>query len=279
MNAIEAIKEVKPILWGEELSSIFKGQNELISLITIGVEGLPKPPIDLSTKESQILIRDFINRTTEELSEAYAVYEEMVNLNDSSTKDDETFNKLKSLLYNFNEKISDSLHFLIELLIYSNIDEDDIQRYYDILLGELNLKDVILFENMGKTIFAYARHINVYHNQLYHGSELKRKPFLQHPEDQFLQGGRLLNADMLEIVKTFSWDIVHNLQLAAGFLKNKAWKNTFSEIDIDSYHKQIMEAFLSYFVLMDILGYNEEGLARIYAVKNHINKIRIQNGY
>ena len=62
------------------------------------IEGMPDPPMDINTKETQIWVKDFLWRVTEELMEAYEA-------------------KLLNQGEHFLEELSDALHFYLEIFI------------------------------------------------------------------------------------------------------------------------------------------------------------------
>ena len=56
------------------LEEIYQMQKNLLSGY-IGIEGLPQYPVDINTKASQTLLKDFTARVIEELSEGYESFE------------------------------------------------------------------------------------------------------------------------------------------------------------------------------------------------------------
>ena len=66
----------EPIIDSQFLESMFLMQRDLISNYS-RIEGIPLPPIDVNTKKSQTLIKDFSARIVEELSEGFESYEEI----------------------------------------------------------------------------------------------------------------------------------------------------------------------------------------------------------
>ena len=65
------IKEPTPqIEDGKHLEKIYDLQKELLDSY-IKIEGLPSYPIDVNSKKSQIILKDFTGRVIEELGEGY----------------------------------------------------------------------------------------------------------------------------------------------------------------------------------------------------------------
>ena len=68
---IRDIKEEPEIVEnGKFLEKIYELQKVLLDHY-IGIEGLPQYPVDVNTKSSQVLLKDFTGRVTEELAEGY----------------------------------------------------------------------------------------------------------------------------------------------------------------------------------------------------------------
>ena len=70
MDSRDIIQEPGIIQGDKYLEEIYSMQKELLSGY-IGIEGLPQYPIDINTKASQSLLKDFTARVVEELSEGY----------------------------------------------------------------------------------------------------------------------------------------------------------------------------------------------------------------
>ena len=64
---------------GQYLEKIYELQKELLDGY-IGIEGLPQYPININSKKSQVLIKDFVGRVIEELAEGYESMLEVVKL-------------------------------------------------------------------------------------------------------------------------------------------------------------------------------------------------------
>ena len=77
------------------LDFLLARQSELIEKYK-KIEGMPDPPMDIDTKETQIWVKDFLWRVTEELMEAY------------ECRDDYD---------HYTEELSDALHFYLEIFI------------------------------------------------------------------------------------------------------------------------------------------------------------------
>jgi len=106
-------KDVKDVI-----GKIFKRQRELMEKYSI-IEGIPSWPLNIDLKESQVWLKDFLWRCTEELTEAWEAY-------------------LDDNMEHFHEELIDYLHFATELCILSGINETDV----DNIDGEIAIDEV-----------------------------------------------------------------------------------------------------------------------------------------
>ena len=260
----------------KELEEIFRLQKELIEPY-IGIEGLPQYPIDVHTKENQTLIKDFISRVVEELGEAF---ESTLKLYDYWDLNNLTVEKVKPELINFNMECSDALHFMVETLIYLNIEPDSIRDYAHQILSENNLNSASGYGTLN-TLLKIARHKNnmvgviPYPNQ--RGYDLSF--IVETSKDLFTKGGNKISNYQIEMSKALLWEITYWLQVARNCMKNKAWKQTEEATEESKMQLYMMEAFLSMIRYFDFLGMTSESIYTIYYKKNRVNFSRIKNKY
>ena len=103
------------------------------------IEGLPAPPLDINPPKSQVILKDFIGRIIEELTEGYESTSEVVNIMKGYGWNIAIVNNYKDLLnhlQNANEEQADAIGFFITLLLYSNIMPEDIYEYVALNLEE-----------------------------------------------------------------------------------------------------------------------------------------------
>ena len=252
----------------DALGKIFELQGELLQDY-IKVEGLPEYPIDVNARSSQIIIKDFIGRIVEELGEAWESYESMIDLwcGDIPIQVD----LMISHLQNFNEEISDALHFFMELLIYSGFTNDSVKKwvYKDTYTGVDTLHD--LLEKGRYNCSSDITKLNgSFHSLVISDSDLK---------DEFLRGGRKLSMVYVDTAPKMLWDITYSLQIARNTLKNKPWKQTEMMTDEYLYETKISEAWLKFFKFLAYSGFSEESVYNIYYKKNMVNRFRIRSKY
>ena len=133
MDSRDIKEEPIQVVGGNYLGCIYQLQKELLKGY-IGIEGLPQYPIDVNTKKSQVLLKDFTGRVIEELAEGY---EAMLQVEELTVKnkfwvdsyDGNDLTQCLNHLQNVGEEMADSLHFMLELLIYANIEPEDIDTF------------------------------------------------------------------------------------------------------------------------------------------------------
>lgn len=267
---IRDISDVVVYPQGCALEEMYKLQKVLIDHY-VGIEGLPPYPIDVNTKSSQILIKDFVGRIVEEFGEAWESYEYMMVLMEMGY-DNEV---LVPHLQNFNEEIADAMHFWLELLIFSGISSKDVLNWVCENNSEFRLfsnLDALQFGLLSAQNEVMAKYPKILypHYQVIKDADLK---------DEFLRGGRYLGEKRKDLMKQMLWDITYYLQLCRNTLKNKPWKQSGMMTDEDRYTEYIKLATLSMFKFFAFSGFTKESLFTIYYKKNKVNLFRIESKY
>lgn len=279
---IRNVKDPLPLgmCQGRSLETIFDLQKTLLEGY-IKIEKLPSYPINIHVKDSQLLIKDFIARVVEELSEAFESYEKLcdIYLSDEPLSAKPILDeKVMPLLNNFNEELADALHFFVELLIYCNIDAHSIQAYYKKLLEGKGLSDYI-FNNTLETGFNYGRHINLQF-ETYRLSYIQPAiKIIADEQENYLKGGSRVSGNIKVAYSIKLWEVTHNLNLCRNMLKNKPWKQSQMVADEDQFQEQLMESFLHMMCLFDLVGLDEPSISILYFKKNKVNLFRQQSNY
>ncbi len=277
MTKILTASEIEnPVIpFDKELESIFSLQKELLEPY-IGIEGLPPYPLDTNIKENQVLVKDFVARVVNELGEAF---ESTIKLRDLIINEPEVKVHLTiPELENFNMECSDALHFMIETLIYLNIEPDSIRNYIYKILKAFGLNPT---ESLLIDILTISRCINNSHQiepfSIQRGRNIINEELVETNES--LRGGRKISNYQVETSKSLLWDITYWLQLSRGCMKNNAWKQTEEDTEEDKLQLYIMEAFMAMFRYFDFMGMTSISIYTIYYKKNKINVSRIKNKY
>lgn len=243
------------------LTEMFRLQGELQTKFA-EIEKMPLFPIPVSAKASQVILKDFIYRTIEELSEAFIHVPEIVEL--AST------NRAKEAVYpleKFNEELADALHFLLDLLLYSGIGVGKLADY---------IASADSTENVLRDLFRKARADNAKDEM----DMDPRKAFLiPYTQDDFdlLKGGRYCAPGYVNYHSQFLWHITWQLSQSGNLLKNKAWTVKETSTPLIEYQASVMDAFYLYIRYVSFCNLDETSLYLIYKAKNEINWTRIKN--
>lgn len=240
-------------------------------------------PLNLESRDEQQFMRELLGYLIEELSEAYEIYCKMVTLQYQQQGDTvKTKEYLVDMLYKYNEELADILHFSLEIMLYSNINPDDINVYYRTLLQELGLDESYYFDgNTLSTILQYARHCNI-QRRIYSDKQFRLSYCIikkDELKDDFICGGRYLSPVLQTENAIQLWDITHQYSLARNMLKKKPWRSSGIEVDYAKFQEQIMEGFLNLMRYMDLVGMTEDSILTVYTRKNLLLINRLNSGY
>lgn len=265
---IRDIKEKVVYPGNKAFGSIFNLQKELLSHYII-IEGLPSYPIDLNTKSSQNIIKDFTGRVIEELGEGFESYLIMLDMFHNGVDESEMI----PYLQNFNEEIADATHFWLELMVFSGYEIHSLISWisnYHIIKGKIS--------DLLRTWFKLAE---IVVNQEVATSKIPCRWVIKDHmlHDEFLRGGRQLGNNRRDIMKKYLWDITYYLQIARNTLKNKPWKQSEMTTDLNQYEYGISETTISFFKFLYFAGFTPESFYEIYYKKNMVNLFRIKSKY
>ena len=287
------IKEMPEKVYDEKyLEKIYELQKELLDEY-VKIEGLPPYPVNINSKKSQVLIKDFVGRVIEELAEGYESMIEVVNI----TKENKFFfgdvtvseiQRAVNHLQNVSEEMADAMHFMVELLIYSNIQPEDINAYIDKVMPVIKSSNIIRRSmNVGIAMLSISNDDNGTTTGGYVDlvAKMKRVNYELYPDGdddrdwELYQAGHNVNElDFIQRKKDL-WDVTYHLNLARNFLKNKPWKQSQMMSDEIRYQEQIVLAFIKMMGLFANIGITPENLYHIYFKKNMVNRFRQKSKY
>lgn len=255
---------------------IFDLQKNLLNYY-IGIEKLPRYPIDIDIRENQIILKDFIARVTEELGEGYESLDKLNKVvQEYGLKTDEDF--IVNSIQNFNEEIADAIHFMVETMIFVNITPESLLEYGKGLYREY-LKDVD-----SKDAFTDALYLAFFIGKkklkkLYMPFDFSGYQLLPNNPLLFLAGGRLISTKMQTILATDMWEVTYHLQIARNALKNKPWKQSEMQSDLRVFVEALVRAWYSMGMIFESHGFNVDSVVEIYYRKNLVNQFRIKSKY
>ena len=312
MDSRDIKQEPKPITNGQYLEELFLLQKGLLDDY-IKIEGLPQYPININTKKSQVLIKDFIGRVIEELAEGY---ESILSVREltftnkywynlgtaiGNSEERKGFELAISHLQNVSEEMVDALHFFLELLIYVNITPEDLKEWFmgqynhkrglkeyidEVTKGKYDLNNTL--EMLGFTFRIMEKGSTV---GAYHSIDLLEKYQVLHTNDEkgidlrYLTMGSMVNTSGTVSIDYpgMLWGITYVLNLARNCLKNKPWKQSGVITDENNFRNLIIEAFVAMVVLFRemLMGKPEwyDDLYWLYFKKNQVNHFRIKSKY
>ena len=287
MDARDITEAVPIVSDGRYLEKIYELQKELIDHY-VKIEGLPKYPLDVNTKKSQVIIKDFVGRVIEELAEGY---ESMVLIHQLSTKNlnwaynysSEEYVQCINHLQNVSEEMADAMHFMVELLIYVNIQPEDILEYIHQEAGNESFSKLINLFNCHNVIgisMAYgAGLISQNMDIINRGVDLLSVEPLIVDNIQLYQAAHIHSSSFYGDFKSILWDVTYHLNIARNFLKNKPWKQSQMMTDEIRFQSEIVKGFILMMGAFSLLDISPETLFFIYFKKNRANAFRIRSNY
>lgn len=196
------------------------------------------------------------------LGKTYNVYHDMLIITQTVPPNeiDDKVNLNYCIDFNFHTSLA--LDNLIQVMIKANITPDDILNYYEALLTEINLKGFLFPENILLTCMQYARHNNIM-AQIYNNPEINLRPSrLMDFPDNFYRGGKVIDPVFDRLLSLQLWEIIYNIT---------RYVSDEGKEELDK-HKKLMEVWLQFFKLLDLLGHDFDSVGRIYSVFNYTQK-------
>jgi len=263
---------------GNILPALFQKQKELMEHY-IKIEKLPQYPVDLASKSGQAVIKSFVGRFTEELSEGYEVLCEIANMTEQSH---DITPKLLQKLKDYNIEIADAFHFLLETMILAGFDErintmvDNWVSANDTFAG-LHSED----EPFG-TLMKIAGSINFGSGRGKYSNGIGTFQIVTERQaiiEKLYTGGRRVSRDELYNHGLLLWDVVHYFHRFTNKLNNREWHQEEKQLNTLAIEVAFVEAMLAFAIYLEFALFTQQGLHHIYMHKNQINLHRIQNKY
>lgn len=243
------------------------------------IESLPEYPLDINNLKSQVILKDFIGRVIEELTEGFESTDEVFDLCSKNGWNMEMLNEeehqsILNSLANANEEQADALGFFFTLLAYSNILPEDILSYN-------KAKD--LFEVMAIGVKELVIKYSDYHNLLKFDIICKKDFYEDEGKwehiNSYTPGFHQMNELSHEAEKLYLWEVIYELNKARNFLKCRPWKQTqvmTKEID---FQESLVKAFYLYMGFLAMNGFTPLGLFGLFFKKQRLNRWRQQTNY
>lgn len=244
------------------------------------VEDFTHYPFDLSQKENQLIIKDFVGRITEELMEAFTPLKFLNILSQEPKFDKDTQEAVIQTFYELNEELADVVHFYIEMMILIGLNDDDVIEFFKSREEETNIKSE--FDIDLTNILYYARTKNILDGR-YAGNKIMsslRYRLVDKNNNCIIpfdtQGGMGITQSNYETSTMIAFDIIYNLNLLRAQLKKKQWRDNEDKVDLASIKSTTLLGFENLMFLFDMIGYNETSIYCCYLKKDIININRIE---
>lgn len=257
---------------------LFSAQYELLAFYQ-QIEGLPSAPIDINTKSGRKLLKDFVARFTEELSEAYEMLEEALRAITQNHKI-EAIKRIRD----FNLEVGDANHFLIEFLIYAGYGSSE---HLEELLKKFIREEPIFTGQYSegkvfKSLLGFGNLINFKAGQR---SCNRSRPDLytiadenMAAKDKNLSGGRYISEPAVEIHQALLWKTVCSFHLTLNVLKSKEWSQE-KTVDKLRFEEALTKALVHYFIYLDFAGFTEMSIVTSFREVSNKLWVRIKGGY
>lgn len=255
----------------------------------LDIEGLPKYPIEVNTKKSQVILKDFISRIQEELSEGYESLCEIssilsdVGWNISLIKD---YKPILNSLQNANEEQADAMGFFITLMMYSNILPEDILSYISHDSNStIEVKDIDGIMSYGISMLLNTTGTLTSDYLLNKGYSIFDINIAEELEldyyniNSYSPGFHNISQISMDIQVNCLWIITYNLNIARNCLKNRPWKQTSVMTKELDFQESIVRSFIMYMGYLAISGFDGNSIAKLFIRKQQLNLWRISTGY
>lgn len=233
--------------------------------------------MDINNAKSQVILKDFIGRVIEELTEGFESTDAAVILlkkygwNIDNLTEDE-YQEVLNHLANANEEQADAIGFYITLLAYSNLLPEDILSYknakslFDVMA--IGVKEILISgesEYPGQRIgycVIHPSHTPNYESVI-----------------QYTPGFHNLNEVLHEDEKLHLFDVIYELNKARNLLKSRPWKQTQVMTKELDYQEALVKSFYLYMGFLGLNGFTDENLFRLFYKKQRLNFWRQNTNY
>lgn len=286
---IRNIKIEAPELEVGHLEFIYdKGKEQLLQYMN--VENLPNYPLDVNTRKSQVILKDFIGRVIEELFEGYESVKEVIEVLDPVGFNTDLLSKkdyvdVLNSLQNANEEQADALGFYITLFIYCNILPEDIYEYCRQAYGRsiIGLNEVLslgasrlyLKDTIDSTNHRYPILDDHWLDIVYGDNSISTRAAMA----EYMPGFNSISSCELDTQMCQLWLVIRELNNARNLLKNRPWKQTevmTKEID---FQESLVKSFIYYLGYLADRGFDQNKLVTLFNRKQALNMWRIKTGY
>lgn len=254
------------------MEKMFKLQLAVIERLK-PIQKLPDYPLDLNKRESQEFLKKMSYCVLEELAEAAEESEKIFEA--VSTNNLEL---AKVHCRDFNIEISDTLHFILEVLIYSGCDEYMLFTVIESLLMDRNMESLMIRDDLLGTLFNIGAFLN---RDLNPPKQSKFMVFkTQETIDQVNSAGlSRISKEVLGEQSKFLWEITKKLLLSMNQLKNKEWNQSERMVNVVKYFEHLVDTVIVINQYFSFVGLTPISLFNNFLHKDRIIHERINEKY
>ena len=289
MDARDVKEEPQVIEDGKYLEKIYEMQKVLLDHY-VKIEGLPPYPVSVNTKAGQVLLKDFTGRVIEELAEGFESHLLIKKLTDEnlfwSDEDGNSkdYKQMINHLQNLNEEQADAMHFMTELMIYCNIQPEDIQSWIDVQVKKYHYDSIhasVFYKPIEGDIINNAMMLGncIAEGELTMGLGTNLIRYATEEQLKYLPGARLMTYELMELSEKLLWQVTYHINISRNCLKNKPWKQSGVMTDETLYQSKVVESFVWMMTYFSLIGLTSETVYYMYFKKNLVNKFRIKSKY
>ena len=244
--------------------------------------------MDVNTRKSQAILKDFIGRIIEELFEGYESIEQVIDIlikkgfNSRVLIDSECIDILNGL-QNANEEQADALGFFISTLLFSNILPEDIYSYSTKVLGRKpnNLNELM---SIGANRLYLKDALDNHHRRFHLFNDdmvewLHDKGYKIEDLFEYTAGFHSVSTDELDYERNQLWLVVYELNKARNLLKNRPWKQTEVMTKELEFQESLVKSFIYYLGYLADRGFDQDKVVTLFNRKQALNIWRIKSGY
>lgn len=248
------------------------------------IESLPEYPLDINNPKSQVILKDFIGRVIEELTEGFESTNEVFDLCSKNGWNMEMLNEeerqsILNSLANANEEQADALGFFFTLLAYSNVLPEDILSYNKLSYNKAKDLFEVMAIGVKELVIKYSDYQNLLKFDIIRKEDFYEDEGKWEHINSYTPGFHQMNELSHEAEKLYLWEVIYELNKARNFLKCRPWKQTqvmTKEID---FQESLVKAFYLYMGFLAMNGFTPLGLFGLFFKKQRLNRWRQQTNY
>jgi len=225
-----------------------RAEQEKLMLKYQEIEQMPDWPMAFDSKNGQRWFKDFAQRATEEIAEAYQSVEYA-----SASKERDLVNKQ---LVHLLEEVSDAIHFMTELFIIADVPIDD--SFIEDTIEQLKEKE-------------FNDRLNRTRKYSFIGEAYRDDTPSSNPITMLSFASSSIFFDL--------FDVVYYVGLATNCLKMKSWKQSEVLSDKKAFTGYCLIAFTKVLTFLFHCGFDASSIYGLYNQKNQVNQFRQRSNY